>query len=47
MNLLVGDGKQMYLMVHGWISWEYVAGILLLPLTRHQAGHLNDCLKLK
>ena len=24
-----------------------VAGILLLPLTRHQAGHLNDCLKLK
>ncbi len=24
-----------------------VAGILLMPLTRHQAGHLNDCLKLK
>jgi len=24
-----------------------VAGIMLLPLTRHQAGHLNDCLKLK
>jgi hypothetical protein len=24
-----------------------VAGILLLPLTRHQAGHLNDCLKIK
>jgi len=24
-----------------------VVGILLLPLTRHQAGHLNDCLKLK
>ena len=24
-----------------------VSGILLLPLTRHQAGHLNDCLKLK
>ncbi len=24
-----------------------VAGILLMPLTRHQAGHLNDCLNLK
>jgi hypothetical protein len=24
-----------------------VAGILLLPITRHQMGHLNDCLKLK
>lgn len=24
-----------------------VAGILLLPLTRHGAGHLNDCLKLR
>ncbi len=24
-----------------------VAGILLLPLTRHQAEHLNDCLKIK
>jgi hypothetical protein len=24
-----------------------VSGILLMPLTRHQAGHLNDCLKLK
>ncbi|MDL2273513.1 DinB family protein [Oscillospiraceae bacterium OttesenSCG-928-G22] len=24
-----------------------VAGILLLPLTRHQAGHLNDCLSIK
>ena len=24
-----------------------VAGILLLPPTRHQAGHLNDCIKLK
>lgn len=24
-----------------------VAGILLMPLTRHQAGHLNDCLKIK
>ncbi len=24
-----------------------VAGILLMPITRHQMGHLNDCLKLK
>lgn len=24
-----------------------VAGILLMPITRHQAGHLNDCIKLK
>lgn len=24
-----------------------VAGILLMPITRHQSGHLNDCLKLK
>lgn len=24
-----------------------VAGLLLMPITRHQAGHLNDCLKLK
>ena len=24
-----------------------VAGILLMPTTRHQMGHLNDCLKLK
>ncbi len=24
-----------------------VAGILLMPLTRHQHGHLNDCLKLR
>ena len=24
-----------------------VAGILLMPITRHQTGHLNDCLKLK
>jgi hypothetical protein len=24
-----------------------VAGILLMPLTRHQEGHLNDCIKLK
>lgn len=24
-----------------------VVGILLLPLMRHQAGHLNDCLRLK
>lgn len=24
-----------------------VAGILLMPITRHQVGHLNDCLKLK
>ncbi len=24
-----------------------VAGILLMPMTRHQMGHLNDCLKLK
>ena len=24
-----------------------VAGILLLPLTKHQAGHLNDCLKIR
>lgn len=23
------------------------AGILLMPVTRHQVGHLNDCLKLK
>jgi len=29
--------------------WERknVAGILLMPITRHQMGHLNDCLKLK
>ncbi|MGN6713971.1 DinB family protein [Anaerocolumna jejuensis] len=24
-----------------------IAGILLMPITRHQAGHLNDCIKLK
>ncbi len=24
-----------------------VAGILMMPTTRHQMGHLNDCLKLK
>lgn len=24
-----------------------VAGILLMPITRHQMGHLNDCVKLK
>lgn len=24
-----------------------VAGILLMPITRHQMGHLNECLKLK
>ena len=24
-----------------------VAGILLMPITRHQIGHLNDCMKLK
>lgn len=24
-----------------------IAGILLMPITRHQVGHLNDCLKLK
>ncbi|SHK79677.1 DinB superfamily protein [Anaerocolumna jejuensis DSM 15929] len=24
-----------------------VAGIILMPITRHQAGHLNDCIKLK
>lgn len=24
-----------------------VSGILLMPITRHQMGHLNDCLKLK
>lgn len=24
-----------------------VAGILLMPITRHQVGHLNDCRKLK
>ncbi len=34
-----------------WLSdfWgrKNVAGILLMPITRHQMGHLNDCLKLK
>jgi hypothetical protein len=24
-----------------------VAGILLMPITRHQIVHLNDCIKLK
>lgn len=24
-----------------------VAGLILMPLTRHQAGHLNDCMNLK
>ena len=24
-----------------------VAGLLLMPITRHQAGHLNDCMRLK
>ncbi len=24
-----------------------IAGILLMPITRHQVGHLNDCTKLK
>jgi len=24
-----------------------VAGLLMMPVTRHQAGHLNDCIRLK
>lgn len=42
----VTDHPDSIWLVNFW-GRKNVGGILLLPLTRHQAGHLNDCLKLK
>lgn len=34
-------------MAFRFLGKKNVAGIILMPGTRHQIGHLNDCINLK
>ena len=50
-NILIADGgvtehKDSIWLLDFW-GRKTVAGILLMPITRHQIAHINDCAKLK
>lgn len=51
LNRIIEEGGVLYHPDSIWLidfwSKKDVAGIILMPITRHQLVHLNDCIKIK